>query len=131
MARRCPGVQIVGSEAPPFGDFDGPTLDAATKRFVDSGADVVWVGLGTPKQDLVTAAFAERSDLTFVAIGAAFDFLAGTKPSAPRVMQDHGWEWLFRLYSEPRRLWRRYLVGNTIFIVTNIRRRPRLVRADA
>jgi N-acetylglucosaminyldiphosphoundecaprenol N-acetyl-beta-D-mannosaminyltransferase len=130
LTRRCPGAVIVGSEAPPFGDFDGPTLDAATKRFVDAGADVVWVGLGTPKQDVVTAAFAERSDLTFVAVGAAFDFIAGTKPMAPRAMRDHGWEWLFRLLTEPRRLWRRYLIGNTVFVTTNLRSRPRLVSND-
>ncbi len=127
LLRRCPGALIVGSEAPPFGDFDGPTLDAASRRFADAGADVVWVGLGTPKQDVVTAALAERSDLTFVAVGAAFDFIGGSKPVAPRMMRDHGWEWLFRLGSEPRRLWRRYLVGNTVFVVSNMRRRPRLV----
>ena len=82
---------------------------------------MVWVGLGTPKQDVIAAQLAQKSDLTFVAIGAAFDFIAGTKRQAPRMMREHGLEWLFRLASEPRRLWKRYLLGNAIFLFAVVR----------
>lgn len=127
LGRRFPGVSIVGAESPPYGEFDGDSLDAATARFVAAGADVVWVGLGTPKQDVVVSELAARSDLTFVAVGAAFDFIGGSKPMAPRVMGDLGFEWLYRLATEPRRLWRRYLVGNSVFVAANLRRWPRVV----
>ena len=76
----------------------------------------MWVGLGTPLQDLFVDQFRDRLETTLVAIGAAFDFLAGTKRQAPRWAQDCGLEWAFRLANEPRRLWRRYLVGNALFI---------------
>jgi N-acetylglucosaminyldiphosphoundecaprenol N-acetyl-beta-D-mannosaminyltransferase len=99
------------------------------ENVVAQRADIVWVGLGTPKQDLVVAHLAERAaasgiDATFVAIGAAFDFIAGTKRQAPPWMQRHGLEWLHRLTVEPRRLWKRYLVGNSRFIAGVIRDRP-------
>ena len=125
LERRFPGMSIVGAESPPFGEFDGVSLDAAAARFAAVDAEVVWVGLGTPKQDLVVSELATRGDVTFVAVGAAFDFIGGSKPMAPRVMGDHGFEWLYRLSTEPRRLWRRYLVGNSVFVAANLRRRPR------
>lgn len=131
LGRRFPGVSIVGAESPPFGDFDEAALDAATAQFAAAGADVVWVGLGTPKQDVVVSELAARSDLTFVAVGAAFDFIGGSKPMAPRVLGDHGLEWLYRLATEPRRLWRRYLVGNSVFVAANLRRRPRVLDSAA
>lgn len=126
ISHRWPGALLVGAEAPPFGDLSDAELDAAAERFEVAGADIVWIGLGTPKQDYVAARLAERSPQTFVAIGAAFDFIAGQKRQAPRFMRDHGLEWVFRLASEPRRLWRRYLVGNSVFIYENLRHRPRL-----
>ena len=90
VSRRWPEAKLAGSESPPFGDLSDAELDAAARRFEAAGADIVWVGLGTPKQDVVTARLAERSALTFVAIGAAFDFIAGTKKQAPRFMREHG-----------------------------------------
>jgi N-acetylglucosaminyldiphosphoundecaprenol N-acetyl-beta-D-mannosaminyltransferase len=69
-----------------------------------------------PKQDHFVNAFALRSGRTSVAVGAAYDFLSGDKKQAPRWMQQRGLEWVFRLLSEPRRLWRRYLIGNTVFV---------------
>ncbi len=131
VSRRWPEAEIVGAESPPFGELSDADLDAAARRFEAADAQIVWVGLGTPKQDIVTARLAERSDLTFVAIGAAFDFIAGTKKQAPRFMREHGLEWLFRLASEPRRLWKRYLVGNTVFLRQNRPRRPRVVTSPA
>jgi N-acetylglucosaminyldiphosphoundecaprenol N-acetyl-beta-D-mannosaminyltransferase len=73
--------------------------------------------LGTPKQDELIGELVNRVHVPLVAIGAAFDFLAGTKPEAPAWLQGTGLEWIFRLLSEPRRLWRRYLVGNTRFVL--------------
>ena len=124
---RWPAALLVGVESPPFGDPSDDELDACAARFMAADAQIVWVGLGTPKQDFVTARLARRSDLTFVAIGAAFDFIAGEKRQAPKLMREHGLEWLYRLASEPRRLWKRYLLGNTRFVYQNLRRRPRLV----
>jgi N-acetylglucosaminyldiphosphoundecaprenol N-acetyl-beta-D-mannosaminyltransferase len=128
ISDRWPGASLVGAESPPFGELTDSELDGAVRRFEDANAQIVWLGLGTPKQDIVAARLADRSDLTFVAIGAAFDFIAGTKKQAPRFMREHGLEWLFRLASEPRRLMKRYLVGNSVFIYQNLRHRPSLVK---
>ena len=86
-----------------------------------SGAGVVWVSLGCPKQELWMHAHRGRVQAVMVGVGAAFDYHAGTTPRAPRWMQQAGLEWLHRLASEPRRLWRRYLVTNTLFIAAAAR----------
>jgi N-acetylglucosaminyldiphosphoundecaprenol N-acetyl-beta-D-mannosaminyltransferase len=77
---------------------------------------VIWVGLGTPKQDWESARLAGDVAAVFIAVGAAFDFIAGEKKQAPMWMQRNGLEWLFRLAVEPRRLWKRYLFGNARFL---------------
>jgi N-acetylglucosaminyldiphosphoundecaprenol N-acetyl-beta-D-mannosaminyltransferase len=118
---------IVGAESPSFGQLSDSDIESAARRFETAGAEVIWVGLGTPKQDVVAARLAEKSGLTFVAIGAAFDFIAGEKKQAPKFMQEHGIEWLFRLVSEPRRLWRRYLFGNARFLWSIVRTPSRKV----
>ena len=104
-------AHVVGSESPPFRALTEAERDAQAERIRASGAQVVWVGLGTPKQDWECARLRARLPAVFVAVGAAFDFAAGTKSSAPRWMQDHGLEWVHRLGTEPRRLWRRNLFG--------------------
>lgn len=81
----------------------------------------MWVGLGTPKQDFVSTALAERLSVPCVGVGAAFDFAAGSVREAPLWIQNSGLEWLYRLASEPRRLWRRYVFGNVRFIVAAVR----------
>ena len=81
------------------------------------GATIVWVGLGTPKQDWEVARLAGSVPVVAMAVGAAFDFLAGVKPQAPVWMQKSGTEWAFRFASEPKRLARRYLWGNPRFLV--------------
>ena len=87
------------------------------RRIGDSGADVVWVGLSTPKQERWMAAHVGRVGATvLIGVGAAFDFLSGVKRQAPRWMQQSGLEWCFRFAAEPRRLWRRYLVNNPLFV---------------
>jgi N-acetylglucosaminyldiphosphoundecaprenol N-acetyl-beta-D-mannosaminyltransferase len=86
------------------------------RRINDSGAGILFIGLGCPKQDHFAADHASRIRPVQVCVGAAFDFHAGTKPMAPAWMQRHGLEWLYRLSREPRRLWRRYLQTNLIFL---------------
>jgi N-acetylglucosaminyldiphosphoundecaprenol N-acetyl-beta-D-mannosaminyltransferase len=116
LEQRLPGLQIAGVESPPFGE---PTVEqyrdlAAATAAVD--AHIVWVGISSPRQDRVCRDAAPIVGLPLLAVGAAFDFHAGTKPMAPTFLQDHGLEWAFRLATEPRRLWKRYLVGNSIFL---------------
>jgi N-acetylglucosaminyldiphosphoundecaprenol N-acetyl-beta-D-mannosaminyltransferase len=128
IAERWPTAEVVGAESPSFGEISDGDLQASIQRMSRAGAQVVWVGMGTPKQDDLVARMATIGPHTYVAIGAAFDFLAGTKKQAPSWMQEHGLEWLFRLLSEPRRLWKRYLVGNARFVWTIVRQRPRVSR---
>jgi len=83
----------------------------------NSQTDVLWVGIGCPLQELWMHEHKDKLKVpVMVGVGAAFDFLSGTKPQAPRWIRDNGFEWLFRLVSEPKRLWKRYLVGNSIFL---------------
>jgi len=123
LVSRFPGAQVVGAESPPFRELEPQELDDLVSRLRDSDADVVWVGLGTPRQDRFAAEMSTRIDRTFVAVGAAFDFHAGTLRQAPPWMQKRGLEWAYRLYREPRRLWRRYLIGNVRFVIVALRNR--------
>ena len=116
-----PGVDIVGVESPPFRPLSDEEYAQQDARIKASGATVVWVGLGTPKQDFEVLRLSQSTGIVCVAVGAAFDFIAGTVEEAPELMQKFGFEWLFRLVSEPRRLWRRYLVGNLEFIRAVVR----------
>jgi N-acetylglucosaminyldiphosphoundecaprenol N-acetyl-beta-D-mannosaminyltransferase len=116
LLERHPLLQIVFAASPPFRaaseQEDAETVDAIEA----SGARILFVGLGCPKQERWMAAHREALGCVQVGVGAAFDFLAGAKRQAPRLLQDAGLEWLFRLANEPRRLWRRYLVQNPRFI---------------
>jgi N-acetylglucosaminyldiphosphoundecaprenol N-acetyl-beta-D-mannosaminyltransferase len=112
----APEAIICGAESPAMADLDEAVLRAAGQRMAEANADIVWVGLGTPKQDWAVAALGVDLAAVLVPVGAAFDFLAGTKREAPAFLRGTGLEWLFRLASEPRRLWRRYLVGNSGFL---------------
>lgn len=118
LRRQFPEVQIVGAESPPFRELTATEYAAQDARILSSHAQIVWVGLGTPKQDFEARRLAEATGLTAVAVGAAFDFAAGTVREAPSWVRAIGFEWLFRLMSEPRRLWRRYILGNQAFIKT-------------
>jgi N-acetylglucosaminyldiphosphoundecaprenol N-acetyl-beta-D-mannosaminyltransferase len=89
---------------------------AVVRAINESGARIVFVGLGCPKQEIWMAANKGRVRSVMLGVGAAFDFLAGSKPQAPRWMQQIGLEWLFRLATEPRRLWRRYAYHNPRFV---------------
>ena len=121
LLERFPDGQIVGIESPPFRPATEDELMERDQRIRDAGATIVWVGLGTPKQDVEVARLAASLPIVAIAIGAAFDFLAGTKPQAPIWMQKSGTEWLFRFASEPRRLAKRYIWGNSVFLAEAIR----------
>ncbi|MDT7537973.1 MAG: N-acetylglucosaminyldiphosphoundecaprenol N-acetyl-beta-D-mannosaminyltransferase [Actinomycetota bacterium] len=116
IQRQVPGVIIVGAESPPYRALDDAEKQGVVRRLVGSEAHVVWVGLGTPRQDVFVDEFQARVDAAFVPVGAAFDFLAGTKAQAPTWLRGTGLEWLHRLATEPRRLLGRYLRGNTRFV---------------
>ena len=114
----APAAEIVGSFSPPFRDMTPAESDEAMEAIRTSGADVVWVGLGMPKQELwMHEIRPELPGVALLGVGAAFDFLAGTKKQAPAWMQKAGLEWLFRLIQEPRRLWRRYIWNNPAYAV--------------
>jgi N-acetylglucosaminyldiphosphoundecaprenol N-acetyl-beta-D-mannosaminyltransferase len=116
LRARFPGLPVAGTACPPFREPTAAEEQALIDAVNGSGAQVVWVGLGSPKQDLWMAR--NRARLTaplLVGVGAAFDFFTGRQKQAPTWMQASGLEWLFRLASEPRRLWRRYLIGNPRF----------------
>ncbi len=118
IALRWPAARIVGADSPPFRPLSSQERQALIERIRQSGAQVVWVGLGSPKQDWWVDEIVRQTGLVALGVGAAFDFLAGTKPQAPQWMRHHGLEWVFRLAQEPRRLGRRYLVGNAVFLKT-------------
>lgn len=111
-----PGIIVSGSHAPPFAPLDSDFVNECAEAIMASDADIVWVSLGTPKQDHLAFQLAREVGRPCVGIGAAFDFVAGTVPEAPNWMTRLGMEWLHRLASEPRRLWRRYIIGNALFI---------------
>jgi N-acetylglucosaminyldiphosphoundecaprenol N-acetyl-beta-D-mannosaminyltransferase len=123
IARQFPRAEVVGAESPPFREPTPGELAARDARIITSGAHLVWVGLGTPKQDIECARLASTVPAVHLAVGAAFDFVAGAKRQAPSWMGEHGLEWLFRLATEPRRLWRRYLFGNVRFLWAVVRHR--------
>ena len=111
-----PTIEIAGAESPPFRPLSAAEDAAMVERVNASGAGLVFLGLGCPKQDHFAAQHVDRIQAVQLCVGAAFDFHAGSKATAPRWMQRHGFEWLFRLYQEPGRLWKRYLTTNTIFL---------------
>ncbi len=116
-----PCLRIAGTHSPPFRPPTPAEDDAVVRAINDSGAGVVFVSLGCPKQEKWMAAHRGRINAVTIGVGAAFDFHAGTVVRAPLWMQKSGLEWLHRLASEPRRLWKRYLVTNTLFIIAAAR----------
>ena len=112
-----PQLNVVGFEAPPFRPITAEEDAESVERINTSGAGLVFVGLGCPKQEHWMLAHRGRINAVMLGVGAAFDFHAGTVSRAPAWMRDNGLEWLHRLASEPRRLWKRYLVTNTLFVL--------------
>ncbi len=128
LAARYPGFRCVGTESPPFRE-PTPQEDAALfERIRASGADVVWVALGAPRQEIWARRAREQlDDVVLIGVGAAFGFLSGDVPRAPVAMQAMGLEWLFRLAMEPRRLWRRCFVEYPPMLPALLWKRPRLI----
>jgi len=111
-----PSLRIAGSLSPPFRPLTAEEDAEVVRTINTSGAGTVWVSLGCPKQERWMAEHRGRIQAAMVGVGAAFDYHAGTIRRAPRWMQRCGLEWLFRLAAEPRRLWRRYLTTNSLFV---------------
>jgi N-acetylglucosaminyldiphosphoundecaprenol N-acetyl-beta-D-mannosaminyltransferase len=129
LRQRFPRLSVVGTHSPPFRPTT-PEEDAELVQAMnEAGPDIVWVGLSTPKQERWMADHVGRLDApVLIGVGAAFDIHAGTLPQAPKWMQRSGLEWLYRLFREPRRLWRRYLRNNPAFLYRILRNPPKLVR---
>lgn len=110
LQARFPGLQVAGAYCPPFSELSIVEEQQVIELINTSGADIVWVGISSPKQERWMAK--HRASLqapVLIGVGAAFDFLSGAKPQAPRWVQRSGFEWLYRFIREPRRLWRRYI----------------------
>jgi N-acetylglucosaminyldiphosphoundecaprenol N-acetyl-beta-D-mannosaminyltransferase len=128
---RFPGLAVAGVEEPPMATLDELCSTITAQRINAAAPDIVWVGLGTPKQDLWMARMRPLLDAPIlIGVGAAFDFHAGRIPQAPRWMQRSGLEWSFRLAVEPRRLWRRYLVYNSWFLLELVLKACHMRRHD-
>lgn len=117
LTERFPGLKVVGVGTPPFRSLTQLELADTAATLNASGAQVVWIGISTPKQEFLMRDLAPFVSVTMIGVGAAFDFHTGTVIRAPRWMHPLGLEWLWRLASEPGRLWRRYLVLAPIFAV--------------
>jgi N-acetylglucosaminyldiphosphoundecaprenol N-acetyl-beta-D-mannosaminyltransferase len=130
LRERFPGLPIVGGYSPPFRTLTESEEREALARIDGSGAAVVWVGTGQPKQELWMAAMRPRLQAPLlVGVGAAFDFHAGLVAQAPGWMQRNGLEWTYRLAREPRRLWRRYARYNPRFVAAFARQYTAHLRA--
>ena len=128
MAARFPGLRVVGSYSPPFRPLSAEEDAAIVERINAAAPDLVWVGLSTPKQERWMAAHVGRLTApALLGVGAAFDMHSGRLRQAPPWMQRRGLEWLYRLYREPGRLWRRYLYNNPRFVIGILRRPPRRI----
>jgi len=116
LTRRFPKLRVAFCHSPPFRRLSASEDAALVDAIQAADVRILFVGLGCPKQERWMAAHRESLSCVMLGVGAAFDFLAGTKSQAPRWMQRVGLEWLYRLIAEPRRLWRRYLIGNPRFL---------------
>jgi N-acetylglucosaminyldiphosphoundecaprenol N-acetyl-beta-D-mannosaminyltransferase len=113
---RWPGLDVAYSYSPPFQPLTAEEDERILRDISASGARILLVALGCPKQEAWMAARRGKVPAVMVGVGAAFDFLSGAKKQAPQAMQRMGLEWLFRLLTEPRRLWRRYFTQNPVFM---------------
>ena len=113
-----PTINIVGSFSPPVGTHEELIKEESVKNIIDIKPDIVWVSLGFPKQELFINLFQEKYSVesNLVGIGAVFEWVAGTKIKAPEFLANLGFEWIFRLTQEPKRLFRRYFVDNFLFL---------------
>jgi len=131
LVQRFPALQVVGTYTPPFRALNAEEEQHLAELVAKTQPHFFWVGLSTPKQEKFMASYVNRLDAAvFLGVGAAFDFHAGRVRQAPRWMQRSGLEWFFRLCTEPRRLWKRYLKNNPLFVgrafcqLTGLRKYP-------
>ena len=117
LTEKYPGIKIAGMYSPPFRELTAQEDREITDMIRSCGAELIWVGLGAPKQERWMAAHNGLFDGVMLGVGAGFDFHAGTVKRAPKAWQRLGLEWLYRLFSDPKRLFGRYLVTNTRFIM--------------
>jgi N-acetylglucosaminyldiphosphoundecaprenol N-acetyl-beta-D-mannosaminyltransferase len=121
LENRFPGTQIVGTFTPPFRPLNESEEKELIAMLETSRPDIMWVGLSTPKQEKFMDAYLHRLPVTLmIGVGAAFDFHSGRVKQAPYWMQRSGTEWFYRLCQEPRRLWRRYLKNNPLFVLRTV-----------
>lgn len=121
LRKKYPCLKIAGMESPPFRPLTKEEDEAAVKRINDSGADILWVGLGAPKQEEWMYEHQDRINALMLGVGAGFDFHAGTVKRAPGWMRRHYLEWLYRLLQDPRRLWKRYVGTNGKFVLLAVK----------
>lgn len=118
LQARFPGMKVSGTHCPPFRPPTLPEMDELKKRIHELRPNFFWIGLSTPKQEAFMAAYAQQLGVpVMLGVGAAFDFISGRVPQAPRWIQRSGFEWLWRLCAEPRRLGPRYFKNNPLFIL--------------
>ena len=118
LTARFPGLEVAGTHSPPYRPLVAEEFSAFRAEISRLRPDIIWIGLGSPKQEIFMAAHAPQLDAALlIGVGAAFDFHSGRIRQAPRWLQRSGLEWLFRLWTEPRRLAHRYLVTNTLFVL--------------
>jgi N-acetylglucosaminyldiphosphoundecaprenol N-acetyl-beta-D-mannosaminyltransferase len=118
LQQQFPGLQVVGMDSPPFRKLTADEVEAEQAHIRAAQPDIVWVGIGSPRQEIWMSEHIDRLNVpVLVGVGAAFDFLSGNKRQAPIWVQRSGLEWFYRLVSEPHRLWRRYLLGYPRFVV--------------
>lgn len=124
FSEKYPHARLGGCYSPPFGDWPEDEIERIKARIIESGAQHIWVGLGCPKQERWIAKHLDHLPSgVYYAVGAAFAFLAGHIQRAPHILQRSGLEWAYRLYREPKRLWKRYLTYNTRYIYYWLRHR--------
>jgi exopolysaccharide biosynthesis WecB/TagA/CpsF family protein len=126
----CPGLRIAGSEPSRFRQLAVEEQAALAERIKDSGAKIVFIGLGCPRQEVFAFEMGQRLNLPLVAVGAAFDYYSGLLREPPAILQRAGLQWLYRLIQEPQRLWRRYLICNSQFVALLLLQALRLWRPD-
>ncbi len=118
IAKKYPDAVVVGSFSPPYREFTKEENEDFVRQMNESGADIFWIGLGAPKQEVWMRENYEKLHRgVMIGIGAGFDYLAGNTKHAPVWMKNLALEWLYRFIQEPRRLWKRYLVTNTLFLL--------------
>lgn len=117
LLKKYPDLKIAGYYSPPFRSLTNEETGDKIKKINDEKPDVLWVGLGCPKQEIWMYRNREKLRVpVIVGVGAAFDFYSGIKKQAPKWMRENGLEWFFRLINEPQRLWKRYIIDGTLFI---------------